>query len=264
MANALLTDANALGYVTELLSGDFQAPFGRSSHHQVWSEAMVVSPVLTGLFGLERSRDATGASTITIAPQVPANWSTFALRHVRVGNGQIDLTCTRRAGEWTYTIRSRGDLASAKIALGVAVPADGAVLGVRANGRRLVLEEPRVSGDVRRALVHITPTMPETSVVFSIRDGSDVYRAIESVPAGAASRGLRILRSRAGSDGLALRLEAPGGTRHIVRLRSRRGLGALPVGVRRLAAEGADPTLEIAFEGNPDAYVRRDVLLPLR
>src|SRR5918912_4427743 len=36
MANALLTYANALGYVTELLSGDFQAPFGRSSHHQVW------------------------------------------------------------------------------------------------------------------------------------------------------------------------------------------------------------------------------------
>ena len=35
----------ALGYVTELLSGDFNAPFGRSSHHQVWSEAMVVTPV---------------------------------------------------------------------------------------------------------------------------------------------------------------------------------------------------------------------------
>ena len=44
MANALLTFQGALGYVTELLSGDFNAPFGRSSHHQVWSEAMVVTP----------------------------------------------------------------------------------------------------------------------------------------------------------------------------------------------------------------------------
>src|SRR6185369_7445512 len=38
MANSLLTSANALGYVTELLSGDFATPFGRSSHVQTWSE----------------------------------------------------------------------------------------------------------------------------------------------------------------------------------------------------------------------------------
>ena len=35
MANALLTEPGALGYVTELLSGDVNAAFGRSSHHQV-------------------------------------------------------------------------------------------------------------------------------------------------------------------------------------------------------------------------------------
>ncbi len=51
MGNALLTYANALGYVTELLPGDFNAPFGRSSHHQVWPEAMVVAPTLRGLSG---------------------------------------------------------------------------------------------------------------------------------------------------------------------------------------------------------------------
>ena len=51
MANVLLTYQYALGYVTELLSGDFNAPFGRSSHHQVWSEAMVVTPLVRGLLG---------------------------------------------------------------------------------------------------------------------------------------------------------------------------------------------------------------------
>ena len=53
MANALLTESGALGYVTELLSGDFNAPFGRSSHHQIWSEAMVVTPLVRGLLGIE-------------------------------------------------------------------------------------------------------------------------------------------------------------------------------------------------------------------
>jgi hypothetical protein len=53
MANALLRSRSAVGYVTELLSGDFNAPFGRSSDHQVWSEAMVATPLLRGLFGIE-------------------------------------------------------------------------------------------------------------------------------------------------------------------------------------------------------------------
>ena len=71
MANALLTWPWALGYVTELLSGEFHAPFGRSSHVQTWSEAMVVTPVLRGLFGLE-ARDR--GRTLELAPQLPADW----------------------------------------------------------------------------------------------------------------------------------------------------------------------------------------------
>src|SRR5204862_6108813 len=78
MANALLTFQGALGYVTELLSGDRNAPFGRSSHHQVWSEAMVVLPLVRGLLGLE-VRDAGG--TLGLAPQLPADW-----HHVAVEN----------------------------------------------------------------------------------------------------------------------------------------------------------------------------------
>ncbi|HEX8117442.1 MAG TPA: GH116 family glycosyl hydrolase, partial [Pyrinomonadaceae bacterium] len=53
MSNVLLREQGALGYTTELLSGDYNAPFGRSSHHQVWSEAMVAAPLLRGLLGLE-------------------------------------------------------------------------------------------------------------------------------------------------------------------------------------------------------------------
>ena len=45
LANADLRSRTALGYVTELLSGDYLAAFGRSSHHQVWSEAMVATPL---------------------------------------------------------------------------------------------------------------------------------------------------------------------------------------------------------------------------
>jgi glycogen debranching enzyme len=265
MANALLTDANALGYVTELLSGDFQAPFGRSSHHQVWSEAMVASPILKGLFGLERARDASGRSTVTIMPQVPADWSVFSLRHVTIGRGRIDVRVTRHPGSWSYSVSPiDGDLQGTTLALGVTVPADGAILDARVGGRRVDIEQSGVRGDVRQAFVRVTPGGAETAVTVSIREGSDVYRTIEPAQAGARNRGLRILRSRASPAGLALRLEAPGGTHHVVRLRSPRELTRLPEGVRRLPSASGDPLLEVAFEGSAQEYVRRDIVLPLR
>ena len=66
MSNALLTWPGALGYVTELISGDYATAFGRSSHHQVWSEAMVVAPVLKGLFGIDADE---AGGTLRFAPR---------------------------------------------------------------------------------------------------------------------------------------------------------------------------------------------------
>ena len=72
MENANLTRAQDLGAVTELLSGDFYVPFGRSTSHQLWSSAMVITPILRGMFGI--SVDAQ-TKTITVNPHLPAGWN---------------------------------------------------------------------------------------------------------------------------------------------------------------------------------------------
>jgi glycogen debranching enzyme len=92
MQNADLTWAQDLGAVTELLSGQFFAPLGRSTSHQLWSSAMVISPVLRGLFGLEW--DAAG-NKLTVTPSLPAEWDRAALRHVPLGGGSVDVEITR-------------------------------------------------------------------------------------------------------------------------------------------------------------------------
>jgi len=97
MQNAGLTWAQDLGSVTELLSGRFFQPLGRSSSHQTWSSAMVISPLLRGLFGLEW--DAKNRS-LRLAPQLPAGWDRARLKNVPLGNTTIDLTYERRAGQW--------------------------------------------------------------------------------------------------------------------------------------------------------------------
>ncbi|HTX75314.1 MAG TPA: hypothetical protein VMD29_03835, partial [Terracidiphilus sp.] len=84
MQNADLTWAQDLGADTELLSGDFYVPFGRSTSHQLWSSAMVITPTLRGLFGI--SIDAQ-TKTITVNPHLPADWSGADVRNLPLSAG---------------------------------------------------------------------------------------------------------------------------------------------------------------------------------
>ena len=51
-ANAQLIFDGALGRATEVLSGRYYTPLATSSSHQIWSSAMIVSPILRGMLGL--------------------------------------------------------------------------------------------------------------------------------------------------------------------------------------------------------------------
>jgi glycogen debranching enzyme len=91
MENANLTREQDLGAVTELLSGDFNIPFGRSTSHQLWSSAMVITPTLRGLFGI--SIDAQ-TKTITVNPHLPREWYRMSpeVKGLRTPDGTFNLT----------------------------------------------------------------------------------------------------------------------------------------------------------------------------
>ncbi len=95
MQNADLTWQQDPGAVTELLYGEFFQPFGRSSSHQVWSSAMVLSPALRGLFGLDW--DAVHR-TLRVAPNLPAEWNEARLHNVPLGSLRLDVEMTREPG----------------------------------------------------------------------------------------------------------------------------------------------------------------------
>jgi hypothetical protein len=284
MANALLTDANALGYITELLSGDVQSPFGRSSHHQVWSEAMMINPLVRGLCGLEVSD---GGRRIAFAPQLPPGWSSLVVRNVA---GAVDFAVTRRPGSVIVHVAPRREgsgVPGTTLVLAPAFPRDARIQRVTIGGRT-VAAAVDVRGDMQFPTVTVPIAAEGADVVFSVSDGTDIERDILAAPAGATSQGLRILRSRADMHGLSLRLEGLGGARYRVWLRTPREVGLLPAGVRALSAAEAQrfddaaraascctalpaalapvggTPLEIAFDGTPGSYVRRDLTIPLR
>ncbi len=119
MENANLTKAQDLGAVTELLSGDFFVPFGRSTSHQLWSSAMVITPTLRGLFGIDIDAQT---KTITVNPHLPASWDNAQIRQLILPGGTTTLNFERVGRELLVSLTNadskgwklRSDLENAK------------------------------------------------------------------------------------------------------------------------------------------------------
>jgi glycogen debranching enzyme len=95
MQNANLTWTQDLGSVTELLSGEFYQPLGRSSSHQMWSSAMVIAPMIRGLFGVTCD---VPKKTIYVDPHLPAEWDHARLHNVGFGKDFVDFDYDRSNG----------------------------------------------------------------------------------------------------------------------------------------------------------------------
>ena len=105
MQNLDLTYAQDLGAVTELLSGELFQPFGRSSSHQTWSSAMVLSPALRGMFGI--GWDA-AHNRLNLDPHLPASWNQATLHNVPLGGRRVELEY-RRVGK-SIEVRAPADV----------------------------------------------------------------------------------------------------------------------------------------------------------
>jgi glycogen debranching enzyme len=264
MANALLTFPGALGYVTELLSGDFATPFGRSSHHQIWSEAMVVTPAVRGLLGID-VEDA--GRTLRIAPELPANWDRVTVRAVRTGDATFDVTLERTAGRMLVRIEPRTpaseqDATPRRLIVSPALPQDAQLRRVTVNGVTAKYEAT-LAGDLQRVGVAAESRRGSTSteVMFAFDEGTDVYVVPPDLHQGAANEGIRILRAHADRQKLQLIVEGRGGRTYTVGVRTGRRLGMID-GVTVSAPPAADPQLLIRFDGEPEAYVRRAIDIP--
>jgi glycogen debranching enzyme len=142
MQNADLTTAQDLGAVTELLSGAFFQPFGRSTSHQLWSSAMVITPALRGLFGV----DVDGlSSSVHLDPHLPADWDHAAVDQLHMGASVCSLEYQREA---------RGLVVKVSTLLGPAVRLASAVKESRvlADGSSVVFALPAVEVAVPHGL----------------------------------------------------------------------------------------------------------------
>jgi glycogen debranching enzyme len=187
VANSQLVFEGALGHVTEVLSGDYFQPLSTSSPHQIWSAAMVVSPLLRGLFGLQT--DA-ASRRVTIAPHVPADWTWFTLDRVRVGAASLQMDYRKTASEIALTVtRGGGDCT---LEFSPAVNLRAQILGAEMNGRRVPFQIKKSDVDQ-----HVTVQFPvaagENLLRIRIKNDFGLSLSPALPPLGSASQGLRVL-----------------------------------------------------------------------
>jgi glycogen debranching enzyme len=187
-SNALLVLDGALGHVTEVLSGDYYQPLSTSSPHQIWSAAMVVSPLLRGLLGLES--DST-SHELRFAPHVPAEWKSFEVRNVHVAGATLDLKYLRTEEGLTLEMRRTGS-GDCLMEFSPALSPRAEVSSAEIDGRPVSLRVERNSEDQHVVLRFPVPSGPgRLRVRVRNNFGYDVSSNLPQQ--GERSQGLRVL-----------------------------------------------------------------------
>jgi hypothetical protein len=245
-ANAMLALDGSPGHVTEVLSGTFYGGLSTASPHQIWSAAMVVSPLLRGLFGLKQ--DAL-THTLTLAPSLPANWNAFTLESVRVGRAAADIDLRRTNEEVTLEVRrsGAGDLF---FEFEPALSLRAEVTSVRLNGRPIGFKlQP--NGTDQHLQVRFPVSGGLSTLQVQVRHDFSVSYRSPLPNLGARNEGLRIL-SQTWSDSrdeLTLNVEGVAGKPYALCVSSPKEIASVDGGTLRKSGDIVDAVLANASPG---------------
>ena len=194
-ANALVAIDGSLGHFAEVLSGDYYEGFSTSSPHQIWSAAMVVSPILRGLFGLQTD---TENHQITLAPHVPADWTSFALRNVHLGQVNMDQINVdfryRKTPDSISLETARTGTGDCWVEFSPALSLRTGVVSVEMNGRPVPFKiQPSGNSEDQHVSVRFPVYGGPNSVVIRVKNDFGLTLANQLPPLGSTSRGLRVI-----------------------------------------------------------------------
>ena len=223
-ANADLTWVQDLGDVTELLSGEFYEPLGRSSSHQLWSSAMVVTPAVRGMFGLE----ADGLRHVLhAAPQLPAGWDGAEVKNVVVGKDVFAVTMKRLGAEMEVE----------------AVSARPTVLCLEGSSFFEAGKGCAGKAEVRHRMAVALPAV-------------EVGLVEEAMEAGQRTRGLKVRSEAVSGREMRLRVEAPGGSEKRLVVRKNGVVKAVAVEGGRMEGD----QVVMGFPGG-EGWVTKEIVL---
>jgi hypothetical protein len=202
-ANALLALDGPLGRVTEVLSGSYYEGLGTASPHQIWSSAMVLSPIVRGMLGLAYKQEG---NTMVLAPHLPASWNHFGIRRFSWCAGKLDFDYMRETDGIHLKIAADGG-AECSLELSPSVSKHAQVLDVTWKGRRVQYKVEPTADDQ-----HVSLEVPfETGeAVVRVRDDFGLEADDNLPPLGSESHNLKIFHEQWTADRRQLTLKLSG------------------------------------------------------
>ena len=204
-SNALLATDGALGHFSEVLSGDYNQSFSTSSPHQIWSAAMVISPMLRGMFGLQTDVEE---HRVSLVPHLPADWTNFTMRNVHVGTASIDFQY-RKTADTIVLETKRSGTGECWIDFSPAFSLRTKVVNVELNGERLPFKVLPNQND-QHLSVRFPATNKATTLVIHVKNDFGLTFDNQLPPLGSASRALRVLSESWNSSRTQLTLSISG------------------------------------------------------
>jgi len=196
--NAMLALNGSLGHDTEVLSGAYFQQHSIASPHQIWSAAMVLSPVLRGMMGLEN--DVSG-NTLIFTPHLPADWSSFTLTHVPAGTGTVDLYYERTNDTVSLKVVHHNFTGTVHFAPAISNAAKPVLLRVNglndhialtdATGRPTATETPNVIALGTLGDRHLIVDNVESSVLLRLDHDFELSVPADLPPLGSTSQNIK-------------------------------------------------------------------------
>ncbi|MFZ0137506.1 MAG: amylo-alpha-1,6-glucosidase [Candidatus Sulfotelmatobacter sp.] len=188
-ANAFLALNGSLGHVAEVLSGDYFQTLATGTPHQIWSAAMVVNPLLSGLLALQV--DA-GDCQLNFAPHVPADWSSFSVNNMHLGAMALNLNYQRTPDSIRLEVQPTGSTGHCSMKFSPAVSLRAKITGARLNGHTLPFHIEANSLD-QHVAVSVPIVSGESTVEIQMKDNFELAETSTLPELGGTSHGLRVL-----------------------------------------------------------------------
>jgi hypothetical protein len=256
LTNLLLLEHGGVGYAT----GAFD-PVGFTPRtgipHAAGAQAMTVLPVIWGALGIHP--DAMNRS-ISIKPQLPADWDRVVVDRVRVGNSEFRLVIRRTSTQTQFVVDRWSGSRDIELRLTAHVPSDMAIaLGPNTSGFEIV-GEATVDEPTQRAFTTIVRPAPDAETGTLAVNHDPFPRLVAPTPLTArpfeAPGGLRVIRARYLGGMMSIEIEGLPGQEYALTLATPWNVSQVTgvPGARVVNAEEGTATVTVTIPGSGSRY----------
>jgi len=248
---ARLAKADALGFSSEIWSGDYYRPLDTSVPHQLFSSSPIISPFIRGTMGL---RGDEIRKLLTVSPHLPASWDSVDVKRYRVGNQTFSISIRKTSGSLKAIIEKNSD-EPYDLALSPALTPFTRIQSATIDGKAASFSVEESSQDLHVLMTARMTRRLEIEIRFS--SGIEIDVPVEEIAPGERPSGLKFLGVERGTDQLKVTVEGLSGRSYAIRVRS--GFASLMVDSTKLeAGSGAWNEVVVAFpEAANQGYVRK-------